>query len=102
MRARRIYCALAFGNPLGTRSSFIAGVDNKEADGISRFKSNLVNCQFEQLKQACPGLDKCKRIRLSQRFILLLTEALLQPRKLQLSPNQLQLSEIFEPINGTS
>lgn len=98
----RILSAINFGNPLGLNSNFISGDDNFNADKISRFLPRNVQLQFDKLQQDQPMLKQCQRLHPSKYFISILMEALLQPRKLLLKPNQLKVQMLFDPVNDTT
>lgn len=98
----RIFASLNFDNSLGCVSQYIKGKDNVLADSISRFKPSNISSQYFILSQANHELKHCQRLHLTNKFSLLLTQALLNPNSIQTTLDGLKNSELFNHDNATT
>ena len=82
----RLLCTLQINNVLGLNGDFIAGKDNKVADGISRhsLSSNTDDPDFYSLFQKFLELQSCRRFHPSQEVLSCLMRALLKGQKTEL------------------
>ena len=86
----RLQCALMLRNSLGLTLGHITTSDNKLADAISRFKSELdLLTSFASLRSSFPQLAGCRRYHPSAAVLSAITDALLT----QKMPDPLSLSQ---------
>ena len=95
----KLFAMLCIDNKLGLASAYIRGDDNIVADNISRMNTKKLNRTSNQLLNAFPELQNCRRFRPNQELISSLCFALLNGRLItQRLPSSLGQ---FSPVRST-